>query len=145
MKVGNGGTCHPVGEGELIFCEEKTGIAIKMTMLIVPGFAKNILSIKRLLVMGYGVEAKGKQMIIRNHEGKTLFTCDQEANGMFYLSGRHLKTAGIFNMEETEWLDPLLESVDAEGRTKATQEKQVLPKRWKSTRPTMIRDTRQRC
>jgi hypothetical protein len=48
-------------------------------------------------------------------------------------------------MEETEWLDPLLESVDAEGRTKATQEKQVLPKRWKSTRPTMIRDTRQRC
>jgi hypothetical protein len=68
-----------------------------MTTLIVPGFAKNILSVKCLLGMGYRVEAKGDEMIIRNQEGKMLFTCEQASDEMFYLSGRHLKTAGIFN------------------------------------------------
>jgi hypothetical protein len=73
-KVGNGATCHAAGEGEILFGEAKTGLTIRMTTLIVPGFAKNILSMKCLLGMGYGVEARGTAMVIMNHKGKTLFT-----------------------------------------------------------------------
>jgi hypothetical protein len=42
-------------------------------------------------------------MAIRKSEGKTLFTCQQASDGMFYfLRGGHLKTAGMFNVQEAE-------------------------------------------
>ena len=100
-----------------------------MTSLIVPGFAKNILSVKRLLGMGYGVEAKGSAMLIKNQHGKTHFACKQAGDGMFYLSGRRLRTAGIFNIEEAKWKDPAPETVDADGITKGTTEKRIVPKK----------------
>jgi hypothetical protein len=77
LKVGNGATCHAAGEGEIIFREDKTGITIKVSTLVVVGFAKNILSVKQLLSMGYGVEAKGEETTIHNREGTMLFTCKQ--------------------------------------------------------------------
>jgi hypothetical protein len=49
VKVGdgaNGATCHAAGKGK------NTGLIIRMTTLIVPGFANNILSVKCLLGMG---------------------------------------------------------------------------------------------
>jgi hypothetical protein len=83
VKLGSGTTCHAAGKGKIMFQETKTGLTIRMTTLIVPGFAKNILSIKCLLGMGYGVEAKGDEMIIQ--KGKMLFTCKQASDGMFYV------------------------------------------------------------
>jgi hypothetical protein len=68
-------------------------------------------------------------MFIHNGEGKTIFTCNQEEDGMFYLKGRHLKTAGIFKVEETEWQNPAPETVDTEGKTKAATQKCVIPKK----------------
>jgi hypothetical protein len=52
-----------------------------------------------------------------------LFTCKQAGDGMFYLSGRRLKMAGIFNVEEGKWQDPVPETVKVEGKTKAPTEK----------------------
>jgi hypothetical protein len=53
VQVGNSATCHAAaGEGKVIFQETKTGLMIKMTPLIVPGLAKNILSVKCLMGMG---------------------------------------------------------------------------------------------
>jgi hypothetical protein len=48
---------------------------------------------------------------------------------MFYLSGRHLKTAGIFNLEEAKWQDPAPEIVDAEGKRKMVTDKCTVPKK----------------
>jgi hypothetical protein len=45
---------------------------------------------------------------------------------MFYLKGRHLRTAGIFNLEET-----VPETIDTEGRTKAATQNVLFPRKWR--------------
>jgi hypothetical protein len=60
--VGNGHLCNVVCEANIILCESTTGNSIKMTTLVVPGFTKNILSMKRLMSVGYDIKAKRRQV-----------------------------------------------------------------------------------
>jgi hypothetical protein len=89
---------------------------------------KNILSMKRLMAMGYGLEAKGDKLTIKNTAGKMLFICNQVEDRMFYLKGRRKIHAGIFNLKDGEWIDPVADSVENEGNTVKPVKVRTIPK-----------------
>jgi hypothetical protein len=61
VKVGNGQPFDAVCK-EGIFREATTGKNIKIPMLVIPGITKNVVSMKRLIAMGYGLEAEGNKL-----------------------------------------------------------------------------------
>jgi hypothetical protein len=83
---------------------------------------------KRLMAMGYGFEAKVDKLNIKDKTGKTLFPCNQAEDRIFYLKGRLLMQAGLFNMEEGEWIDPIPESIDGNGKSMRPVKKKIDPK-----------------
>jgi hypothetical protein len=110
VKIGNGTTMESSKSGTMYLKSDDSLLKLEDT-LVVPGFAKNIISVGRLIKAGNKVYTEGTSMIIENPHGGKITVEQDEETCLYYLDassvGRHEAEAYNTLMENNNEIEEL--------------------------------------
>jgi hypothetical protein len=87
IQVGSGEVLRATQKGNISIKDDVTGNDLRIQAVQIPGFTKNIISVKKLNQAGFKVEFDGMEAtIVHKATGSTAFICRQGQDGMHYLS-----------------------------------------------------------
>jgi hypothetical protein len=119
VTVGEGSQVEGQKDRHVVLKEKNSGKSMKISATYCPNFRKNILSVKRLQLVGYSVSFEDTKAVIQDKKnGDIAFICEKgidgmfylrgTRDGMFYLRGTRINDHGVNIHEHDDWKEVIL-------------------------------------